>query len=373
MKHLLLLFFLATTVFATNPLIRPHVFRHQQHASSLKLFDHLDISKNRNGNLAFSPLSAVVAMQMARLGTDEKSKTSVEIINVLSPDLPTGLRRDEILVANAAFCHEATTINPEFIASLKEHFNVSAKSLDFTQPEPARATINAWVAEQTRDKIRDLLSPGSLSRDSRLVLVNALYFNDDWAVPFQPHKTRARAFNTASGATREIPFMHQTGRFNHAEVDNVQILELPYKNRCVMSLYLPRGNDLSPAFALLDKNLSDDLKPTRVSVALPKFKIEWQGSLKSALQALGIRDAFTPDADFSRITTGEKLFISDVFQAVFITVDERGTEAAAATGAGFSTTGVEITPTVEFIADRPFLFTLATPEQNLLFTGVFRE
>ena len=372
MKNLLLLSLLATTAFANT--YDGAVEIRRSNASSIKLFDNLDAANNYNSNLAFSPLSSYIAMRMAQYGAGMFTKTYDEILGVFTGVVAfENIKRDELLVVNAAFWHEATTLKPDYIAVLKDRFHASAQTLDFSQPEPVRATINAWVAEQTRDKIRDLLPPNSLTRDSRLVLVNALYFNDDWRMPFEPNNTRGRAFNSASGVPREIPFMHQTARFNYAETGNVQILQLPYKNGCVMSLYLPRGNDLAPAFALLGKDLAPDFKPARVNVALPKFKIEWQGSLKSALQELGIREAFTPDADFSRITADEKLFITDVIQAVFIEVDERGTEAAAATGMVFGVTSIDLNPPIEFTADRPFLFTLSSPDKTLLFTGVVRE
>ena len=379
MKHaFLLLPLLVTTAFADIIIkLDDRILaadQRKQKTTCFQLFNHLDTTNNRNGNLAFSPFSTTIAMKMALLGANHEGETALEIVRAFPPSISLeAMKRDELLVANATFCHEATTFNPDFIRSLKTFHHASAKTLDFVQPEPARATINAWVAEQTHDKIQNLMPPGSLTRDSRLVLVNALYFKDDWKTPFQPHNIRDRAFNTASGAAREIPFMHQTARFNYAEIDNIQILQLPYKNGCVMSLYLPREKDLAPAFALLDKDFSSDLKPARVSVALPKFTIQWQGSLKASLQQLGIREAFTENADFSRITKDERLFISDVFQAVFIAVDERGTEAAAATGVGFSVTSINLEQPVEFIADHPFLFTLATPDGTLLFTGVFRE
>ncbi len=341
----------------------------------LKLFDQLDADSGRNANLVVSPVSAVIAMQMTQAGAVGTTRDELHMaLGNLRPLRPAGGNDFDLDVANALFCHVASKLKPGFQQQLADDFSADIATVDFTDTEPARNTINQWVSEKTRDKIPNLLSPGSLSAMTRLVLVNALYFKAGWVFPFEVRNTRRELFTSLSGATREVDMMHLERQLSYAEIDDVQILQLPYRGGCVMNLFLPRTNDLDNPYFLIAKDMGQNLQPARVRLALPKFKLAWNGSLKKSLQSLGIRDAFTPQADFSNIFEGDSFFIDDVIQGTFIDVNETGTEAAAATAViGVTSVRLPQGDVIDFKADHPFAFTLHDRDGTLLFIGVVRE
>lgn len=265
-------------------------------------------------------------------------------------------------------------------------FGAELEPLNFADADRSRHHINGWVAKQTVGSIRDLIPPSALNEQTRLVLVNAIYFLGQWIHPFDARSTVPAAFRAASGATHAVPTMHQLGYLAFAHTDGVKVLELPYRGGKVsMLLVLPDTTDgletverrLSPA--VLDQWLSAT-SPQSVLVSLPKFEINPAQplALRDTLSALGMARAFDSDhADFSGIANpasgADRLFISEVYHKAFVKLDELGTEAAAATAVVLVETSAAPPsgpPPEQFRADHPFLFVLRhAPSGAILFIG----
>jgi serpin B len=289
-----------------------------------------------------------------------------------------GTRAYDLVVANALWGQKGYPFKPEFLALNKKCYAAGLEGLDFAQSEAARKTINDWVAQQTREKIKDLIPPGVLTNLTRLVLTNAVYFKSNWADKFHKAFTKDAPFRSPGAQPANVPMMLRQGHYGYLEAADFQALELPY--RCYdlsMVVLLPRKDDGLPA---LEQSLTPEslaaivgkLASEQVRVTFPKFKIECGFSLPKALQALGMTDAFVwKKADFTGMTTAEDLFISDVIHKSYVAVDEEGTEAAAATAvvmrAGSAARREE--PKI-FTADHPFLFLIRhRPTGLVLFLG----
>lgn len=283
-------------------------------------------------------------------------------------------------VANRLFGERTYGFRPEFLTATREDFGAELELVDFVgASEPARASINSWVASRTHDRIPEILPGGSVDGDTRLVLVNAVYFHGRWAIPFDASATSEGTFTTATNDSVRVPMMRRSGG-RYGEDAGVQLYELPYAGDEVSMLFvLPtdRGG-LSALEASLDAadvaRWASRVAPSDdVIVALPRFRLEGDPlSLKQALERLGMRDIFTPAADFSGMSApGEQaLFVSDVFHRVFVELDEEGTEAAAATAVVMTLESASAREPDRFIADHPFLFFLRDQRTGaILFAG----
>jgi serpin B len=246
--------------------------------------------------------------------------------------------------------------------------------------EQARATINSWVAQETQNKIPDLFPDGTINAQTRLVVANAIYFHGGWMNAFDPTATSSGSFAVTPSSTVQVSLMHQTSNFLYGDKDGVQTLEMPYVGgNLAMDILLPDqadgiGNlesELTPA------NLAQwtsGLTSNSVFVTLPKFQVSTSFSLNSVLSALGMPDAFNPQAaNFSGMTTGSNsLYISQVLHQAYVNVDETGTEATAATGVGIVTEGAVAMPppSIMFDADHPFVYVIRdTTTNTILFMG----
>lgn len=335
------------------------------------------------GNVVFSPLSISTALAMTLAGA--RGETAREMTAVLQTPptaaLLDALTRagntagDQLLLAQSLWVERAFPLLPDFLSAAREQFHAAPQPADFARnPDAARQAINRWVAGQTRNKIETLFAPGSLARDTRLVLASAVYFNGKWRAPFDPRSTAPATFHTSPSSALETPFMNQKAHFPYAETPSAQVLEMPYAGGSLaFDVILPKPG--VPLATLEDALRADGisawlgrLQRREVSVALPKFRAESSYSLREALAALGMASAFTPAADFSGIAGRRDLFLSQVMHKAFIDVGEEGTEAAAATGAVVSLTALA-QPTV-FRADHPFLFLIRdTGSGAVLFAG----
>lgn len=241
--------------------------------------------------------------------------------------------------------------------------------------EPSRQLINDWVSEQTEGKIKDLLPAGSVNSYTRLVLTNAIYFNAAWASEFVKASTRNGDFHLLNGGTVSVPMMFQTHSFKYAEGANYQAVELPYDgNQLSMVVLLPCAGQYDSFEAALNSQLWQEiigkLQVSQVNLTMPKFKVESKFSLKQALAALGMPLAFSAsEADFSGMDGRKDLYITDVFHKAYVSVDEAGTEAAAASGVVVGTTSMP-TNIKEVTLDRPFIFLIRDiPTGTILFAG----
>lgn len=328
---------------------------------AFKLYGQL---KTTEGNLFFSPASIEAALAMTREGAAGNTLRQMSLLLPETTIFPMIGKSVTLESANALWVDQKFPILGKFQTAVQEKHGAEIRPADFAgQPEVERETINRWVEEKTRDKIKNLLAPGSVMPDTRLILVNAIYFKGDWLHAFEKEKTTDELFWTVPDASANVPMMTmKPERFGYMENENFQCLELPYLGEEVsMLIVLPKEKDGLPR---IEEGLSANalagwtatLRKEEIEVHLPKFKIELQlAGLTGVLAALGMTDAFNPAlADFSGISA-EPLFISDVIHKAFVQVDEKGTEAAAATGVMMRTTALPMPPKV-FRADHPFLF-----------------
>jgi serpin B len=252
-----------------------------------------------------------------------------------------------------------TSFVPAYLDTLAQDYGAGIRLTDFeSDAEAARHQINAWVDQQTEDKIKELLAPGTVTGLTRLVLVNAVYFNAAWATPFEPRSTHAGTFHGVSGdATAQL--MTHTAEMQYASGAGWQAVSLPYDGK-ELSFVAVLPDDFKAfeptlggaTFAAVDAAL----KTANVALELPRFTIPGASfSLKSALEARGMVDAFTPGkADFAGIAR-EQLTVADVIHQAFVSVDEAGTEAAAATAVLVVGKAVAEQP-VKLTFDKPFVF-----------------
>lgn len=350
--------------------------------------------RTQPGNLFFSPYSISAALAMTYGGA--RGETAAQMAHVLHFDLPqdelhpvfAALEADlatvqkngkvELRVANSLWPQKGHRLLPVFLSLCKRHYDTTITQLDYvTAAEPARQTINTWVEDKTNNKITDLIAPDVLSALTRLVLVNAVYFKGDWASQFDAKQTAKKPFHVSAAQTVETPLMQQKKEFRYAEVDGLQLLQLPYAGDDLsMIVLLPRRADGLAAIELqlTPQNLAAwtaALHPCDVAVFLPKFQMTSQFSLEDKLAALGMADAFDEGADFSGMDGRRDLFISAVIHKAFVDVNEEGTEAAAAT-AVVITRSVSMQPafTPVFRADHPFLFLIyGNHTGSILFLG----
>jgi serpin B len=280
-------------------------------------------------------------------------------------------------IVNAIWGQEGYAFLPEFLDVLAQNYGAGLRLLDFVgAPEESRRVINDWVSEQTEGKIRDLIAQGLINPMIRLVLTNAIYFNAPWSFPFEPQDTEEGTFHLLDGGEVTVPMMNQSLKFPYAEGEGYQALELPYGlGELSMLILLPQAGQFEAFESSLTADRADrivrDLEEWGVTLAMPKFKFESSFDLGETLAAMGMPNAFdagSEPADFSGMTGSRDLSIAFVVHKAFVSVDERGTEAAAATGVGMAVSAPQ--RNAEFIVDRPFIFLIRDRETGaILFLG----
>jgi len=270
----------------------------------------------------------------------------------------------QLVTANGLWKQKNVAFLDAFLAGAKKNYAAELRDADFkTAFEPARLAINDWVANQTLDKIKDLIAPGVLKPNTRMVLANAIYFKAAWQNPFGKAATQDGPFTLGDGKTVQTPLMREKKRLTYFEDDTLQAVQLPYvRDQLSMLVLVPRKPDGLPA---LEKQLSAKMfvditaaaKLRLVDLTLPRFKTTAHFSLADTLAGMGMAEAFSDDANFSGMTGDQTLYISAVEHQAFVNVDEEGTEAAAATAgvmAGKGAPRPEDAVTVK--VDRPFFF-----------------
>lgn len=350
------------------------------HELALELYSALSTGED---NLLLSPLSIRTAFAMVYAGARGETDTQMaqtlrytlgqsgmhDAFNAL--DLELGERNDpgnaegevpiELYIANALWGRTGFPFREDYLDLLGVNYGSGLQSLDFAgAPEASRRVINTWVADQTRERIQDLLPPGSLRGPIVAVLTNALYLKAPWAMPFNDDMTSADSFHLLDGRTVTAPMMRQTEIFSYVEGDGYQALEMTYrKHELSMVLLLPRPGRFAEFESSLDaarlQEIMDALQPAGVVVTLPKFTFASEFRLKETLRSMGMVIPFTPAADFTGIVTRGGIWIDEAYHKTFIGVDEKGTEAAAATAVVMREISIP-NEDYEFTADRPFLF-----------------
>jgi serpin B len=296
---------------------------------------------------------------------------------LLNEPRPDGL---ELHVANGLWAEADYPLNSDFIKAIKEGFGGSLEPVDFRNEPAAREKINRWVSEQTRDKIPDLIGPGVLTPDTRLVLTNAIYFKAAWEEQFRKQATMKEKFHVSVNKDVDAEMMKQTHFFSLAELEGFKLLVIPYKhNEASMLVLLP---DTVDGLANLERSLTaaklsswvEKSKSVLVALSLPKFKTTSAFSLNKPLMTLGMKKAFAADeADFTGIARvpGEPLYLGLVIHKAFVDVNEEGTEAAAATAATIkATAAMRPARAIPFVADHPFVYVIRSNRTGaILFMG----
>lgn len=283
----------------------------------------------------------------------------------------------ELSTANALWVQQEYVLRDEYIDTLKRYYVGEAQNVHFRNaPQEAALKINTWAAENTQGKIPTLLEPNVLTENTRLVLTNAIYFKGQWEYAFDAKSTKEENFILNSGDAVQAPLMQQRNNaalFPYAETDELQILEMPYKgDRLSMMVLLPKDQN---ALESLERSLTIEqldewrkaVKKQRVDIWMPKFSFNTHYRLNETLKNLGMPTAFTEgSADFSGIDTTQELYIQFVVHKAMIDVNEKGTEAAAATGVGGGGITSAPPPAPLFRADHPFLFFIQDQETGIL-------
>jgi serpin B len=361
-------------------------------ASNAFGFDLYARVKRDDSTLICSPFSAAVALNMASAGA--RGPTREQMLRVLRVDPQHAAETHasfggllgqlnarnrtgdvELHVADRLWGQSGVLFRPDFLALLRDSYRAPLEAVDFANaPEVARTAVNKWVSAQTHDRIPEILGAGDVDRSTRLVLTNAVYFEGDWENPFDDRATRPRLFSGGSGG-RYVPIMAQEDSFAYLRDGDIQVIELTYRGDLSMVVVLPDGAGDLPA---VERKLADHyagwvgaLRRAPVDLWLPRWTSRSRLDLRVPLQAAGMRLAFTPDGDFSG-TSEVPLFIDKVAQEAFIAVNERGTEAAAATAVIETTVSEEqslVKPKI-FHADHPFLYLLRDRKTGaVLFLG----
>ena len=357
------------------------------------LFDRL-AKQDPNKNIFISPSSVAIALSMTYNGasgeTQEAIAKALELQNIKIDEindynrniqelLANGDTNVELNIANSLWARKDIALEQTFLNKVKEFYQAEISNLDFKDPNAAN-TINAWVKKNTKDKIDKIVD--RIEPDSMLFLINAVYFKGKWEAPFEKSLTKPQPFTLADGTKIQHPAMSRSGEYRYYDAPTFQAISLPYgTGRFSMEIFLPKAksNLLEFQKQLTAKNWQEwSTKFTRKEglIQLPRFKVEYETSLKSALQNMGMAIAFDSDkADFRNLST-VKAFIGEVKHKTFVEVNEEGTEAAAATSIEMKVTSAspsEETP-FQMIVDRPFFFTISDRQTGtIIFMGAIQN
>jgi serpin B len=380
----------------SSPLVGENDSRELSLGNSTFALDLYQTLRDGEGNLFFSPYSISLALAMTYAGArGETERQMAQVLhfslpqevlhkafNVLDLELESrGAEIDEqegdpfrLNIANSIWGQRGHEFLPEFLDTLAMNYGAGMRIVDYIAgAEEARQAINQWVYDQTEEKIKDLIQPGLIDELTRLVLVNAIYFNASWFSPFAEEATHDGAFHLIDGGQVQVPMMFQEEGFNYSEGDGYQAIELPYVGQeMAMVILLPEmGN-----FEAFERNLDlerlsgilDEMSHQSVMLTMPRFEYESEFKLKETLMKMGMQAPFT-QADFSGMDGTRDLFISEVVHKAFVSVDETGTEAAAATAVMMRFTSAPSMP-VEMSVDRPFIYLIRDVKTgSILFMG----
>ena len=382
----------------TSPVVSPTDQVSLVDGDSAFAFELYQSLKEKDGNLFYSPHSISLALAMTYAGA--RSETAQQMADTLHFTLPQerlhpafnslalelGKRGQgaqgkdgegfRLNIVNAIWGQKDYTFQPAFLDVLAENYGAGLRILDFIkETEKSRITINQWVSDQTEDRIKDLIPQGAIDDLTRLVLTNAVYFNAAWQHQFNKNQTEDGQFHLLDGKQVTVPMMKQTESFGFAKGAGYQAIELPYDgNELSMVILLPEDGQFK-AFeeGLQAQRVSEiisGLQRSRVDLTMPRFEFDSEFSLKDTLAKMGMPVAFTDSADFSGMTGKRELSISNVIHKAFVSVDETGTEAAAATAVIVGVTSAPVEPPVELTIDRPFIFLIRDIETGaIIFVG----
>ncbi|WP_094226960.1 serpin family protein [Methanolobus psychrotolerans] len=353
-------------------------------------FDIYSIINNNDENVCFSPYSIFTAMAICYDGSEGSTKDQISNVFYypLSKPVLEGSSKEmidtinsnngayDLKTANALWVREDYPLNEQYTSTVKNYYGGMITPLDFAgQPGESRLIINSWVENKTNNKIKNLLAEGCFDGPAKLIITNAVYFNGTWLQEFKEADTRKRVFRLSDGQEKKVDTMYAIGTYSYGKDENAQILELPYRGDDIsMYIILPSENNIEDFENEFTSNyynaLKNKLNSYEVKILLPKFTFKARAELNGPLQDMGIVDAFDSSdvADFSGISDTSGLSITEVVHQAYISVDEKGTEAAAAT----EIASYDSLPyyKYEFTADHPFMFFIEDKRTGcILFMG----
>lgn len=362
-------------------------------AFALDIYNSL---RSENVNLILSPYSISLALAMTYAGARGETESQMtQVMHFLPQDqlhpsfnaLDLALEKDptkpdkdqqpmKLNIANAVWSEQTFPFQEDFLDVIAINYGAGVHLADFiNQAEPARKEINNWVSDETEDKINDLLPEDSVGPDTRMVLVNAIYFKADWLTQFDANSTGDAPFYLIDGTEVAAKMMHEGMYIPHMQGNGYQAVELAYAGEtAAMDIIVPDAGNFEAFESSFNKDTLDEIlngmQPASVALGLPKFEFTKDFGLSDALTNLGMSNAFDSDlADFSGMTGKKDLFIGNVIHKAFVAVDEKGTEAAAATAVIMETTSAPMWD-VNLLIDRPFIFIIRdTVNGQILFIG----
>ncbi|MFW5657110.1 MAG: serpin family protein [Bacteroidota bacterium] len=344
---------------------------------SLSLYETLS---EPGENLFYSPYSISLAMNMAYLGSAGETETEFQkalyfgsnnttyhqLVKQLNDSLTQNKESENTInIANAFWLQEAFNLEEAYQKNIKNFYDGAVNYADFKEPasrETARKEVNKWVEDKTNEKIENLIGQGVLDDNTRMILVNAIYFFGKWQSPFIPGKNEDKPFSNADGTESNTTFMQKDLTLPYYENENLQAVSLPYEeDEFSMVVLMKKDPEANGSYAsLLNFETVNELlsNPTNelIHLELPKFKLEEQYDLVAAFKEMGMQEAFGMEANFSGMREKNDLNISNIIHKAFVEVNEEGTEAAAATGVVMSLKMANMPPDKSFIVDRPFVF-----------------
>jgi serpin B len=353
------------------------------------------LAAGKDGNLIYSPYSISLAFSMLYAGARGEAEAEMArvfhflpqesqhpALNVIDQGLRSlgearqteaGGASFELNLANAVWGQRDYPFREPYLEILAAQYGAGLRVVDFQNaPEKAREAINTWVTEETGERIKEIAPPGSVSANTRLILANAIYFKAGWDYPFQESATADGAFTLLDGNQVVVPLMHQETRLAYAEGEGYQAVQLPYSGYVAdMWVILPAEGRFEDVQARLGLDLIEavqrDAEARRVILTLPRFGFETSLELHNLFKEMGMAHVFCPALDFDGLAEGGGLCVDYALHRATITVDEEGTEAAAATMVAVP---VEAVQDVEMTVDRPFLFAIVARETGVvLFFG----
>lgn len=345
-------------------------------------------------NVVLSPFSIKVAMAMATEGAGGYTLKELQDILQIDENSKEGFKsliediyqQEDVIfnIANSVWSRKGYVFKQTYLDTLTNYYQAEARELDFTDSEGSKEIINGWVERKTEGKIDSIVE--SIEPEHLMFLINAIYFNADWTKQFDEDLTKEQEFTLLDDTKVNTDMMNMEDTMKYLEKEEFQAVELPYGDdeRFLMRVFLPReGKELKTFVSELRLNTlnewSAEFESKEVSLSLPKFKIEWEGSLKEILGKLGIKDAFVAGvADFGEMipTSSKDIYIGDVRHKTYIDVSERGTEAAAVTAIDIDMTAMPTEPEkiYEMNVKRPFFFTIEDTKNNIyLFMGTISD
>ena len=370
-------------------------------AFAFAINEQINQTLGKNENFVFSPLSLSLALSMTLSGADSTTEQGMlEALHLSIPEekiypsfnaLLLAIEQSQemtkkgsegsqfqINFANSIWGQAGYSFDTEFLDTLAKYYGAGVYNVDFRRnPKAAINAINAWVEDETQEKIQDLIPSGAINELTRLVLANAIYFNGSWLYPFDAKNTSQQPFKLLDGPEVTVELMKLSGKsLAYDKGENFQAVSLPYLSTDFnMVIVLPDAgkfqefeNQFSPE-AL--KTIINEMKFVKVDLSMPKFDFESTLNANNALKALGMEEAFDVEkADFSGITQEDELMITDVLHKTTITVDEAGTEAAAASAVIVGVRSYNPEDPIVLVIDRPFqFFIMHKPTNAILFMG----